>query len=254
MESGAGGGGPEVVALIDETLRSAGIYLAVQARDRAVVLSGVVEGEADREAALDVALAVAEPRGLTVEDAIEVSDGEEVRESFEDAGGREFAALDQDRQGPDLTLGTADVVDVEPDFTGNVGTTDAQLATEEGETYFAAVDPVVRPTNDAQELDVVGGFAESSLDPDDPATVFADPDDELAQAIRRELREDAATADLAPTIRVAVRNRIVTLRGVVETVEDAEEVEAVAARVGGVAEVREELDVTLLPHPADESG
>jgi len=254
MESGERGDGHEAVALIDETLRSAGIYLAVAARDQAVVLSGVVEGAADREAALDVALAVAEPRGLTVEDAIEVADDEEVEASFEDAGGRAFAALDQDRQAPDLTLGTDDEVDVEPDFTGDVGTTDAQLATEEGETYFAAVDPVVRPTDDEEQLEIVGGFAESSMDPDDPTAVFADADDDLAQAVLRELREDAATTDLAPAIRVSARHRVVTLRGAVETMQDAEEVEAVAARVEGVAEVREALDVALVPHPADESG
>ena len=246
----------EAVELIDRTLRSAGIYLSVEARDGAIILSGEAVEAGDRQAALDIAIAVAEPRGLAVEDAIEVMD-EEVESSFEDSGGDEVVALDQDRSDESLTFGARGSLEVDPDFTGDVGTTDSQLAAEEAEPYFPPVDPVVRPSDGPEGLEVVGGFAESAYDQaeaESASGVFPDPDDDLAQAVRRELKEDSATADLAPQIRVTVRGRIVTLRGSVETIEDAEEVEAVAGRVSGVAEVREELDVAILPHPEEQPG
>lgn len=240
--------------LIDQTLRSAGIYLAVEERDGAIVLSGEAVEPGDRQAALDIAIAVAEPRGLAVEDAIEVMD-EEIESGFRDAGGDEVVALDQDRADESLTFGARGPREVDPDFTGDVGTTDSQVAAEGAEPYFPPTDPVVRPSDDPEGLEVVGGFAESALDEPETATgVFPNTDDDLADAVRRELAEDSATADLAPLIRVTARNGVVTLRGAVETIEDAEEVEAVAGRVEGVAEVREELDVAILPHPEEQAG
>lgn len=53
-----------------------------------------------------------------------------------------------------------------------------------------------------------------------------------------ELREDAATTDLR--VDVLVWDGVVRLRGTVPTLEDADNAEAVAARVPGV---REELEV-----------
>ena len=66
-------------------------------------------------------------------------------------------------------------------------------------------------------------------------------DEAIADAVRRELREDAATTDLQ--IRVAVRNGVVHLHGTVPGLEDADAAEEVASRVTGVREVVEGLDV-----------
>ncbi len=66
-------------------------------------------------------------------------------------------------------------------------------------------------------------------------------DEAIADAIRRELREDAATTALA--VDVAVYRGVARLRGTVQDIADAENAEEVAARVPGVLEVREELDV-----------
>lgn len=66
-------------------------------------------------------------------------------------------------------------------------------------------------------------------------------DEAIADAIRRELREDAATTAL--TIDVAVYRGVARLRGTVQDIADAENAEEVAARVPGVLEVREELEV-----------
>jgi osmotically-inducible protein OsmY len=64
-------------------------------------------------------------------------------------------------------------------------------------------------------------------------------DEGLADAVRRELREDAATTAL--NITVEVWDRVAHLRGVVLRPEDAEAAEAVAARVPGLAEVADDL-------------
>ena len=244
----------QAVDLIDRTLRSAGIYLAVEARDGAIVLSGEVAEPEDRQAALDVAIAVAEPRGLAVEDAIEVMD-EEIESSFSDAGGDNVVAFDQDREDDTITFGALGPVEVDPDFTGDTGTTDPQVSAQEGVPYFPPTDPVVRPTDDYEGLEVVGGFAESAMDePETTTGVYPNTDDDLAQAVQRELREDAATADLAERIRVVARNGVVVLRGAVETMDDVANVEAVVGRVDGVVEVREELDVAIVPHPEERDG
>ncbi len=80
-----------------------------------------------------------------------------------------------------------------------------------------------------------------------PGSIAGDnqPGDEaLADAIRRELSEDALTADLP--IDVEVSDGVAYLRGTVPDLTDAENVEEVAGRVPGVYEVVDELD-TLQP-------
>jgi osmotically-inducible protein OsmY len=75
----------------------------------------------------------------------------------------------------------------------------------------------------------------------EPSSDYRAGDEALADAVRQELAEDAATADLV--IHVAVRNGVVHLRGRVADLDDADNAESVAARVPGIREVVEELDV-----------
>lgn len=116
---------------------------------------------------------------------------------------------------------------------------------EGAEPYFASTDPVIKVK--AGRTVVLGGFSEtsmSSLDVD-PSATGRDPGDEaLADAVRRELEEDATTTDLA--ITVAVRRGVVHLRGTVADLIDADNAEDVAGRVPGVREVREELRIEEL--------
>ncbi|MEX2047613.1 MAG: BON domain-containing protein, partial [Chloroflexota bacterium] len=78
------------------------------------------------------------------------------------------------------------------------------------------------------------GVARSTLD--------ARPGDEaLADAIRRELREDASTAGLI--VHVEVRGGVAFLRGRVDDLEDADSAAEVASRVRGVRQVVEHLTV-----------
>ena len=145
----------------------------------------------------------------------------------------------------------------EPDFTNHPGITDPIEASgasssgpddpaESGDVYTPPIDPVI--TTDARgQAQVFGGFELDSIDdvPVERSAMDRAPGDEaLADAVRRELSEDAATTDL--NIVVAVRNGVAHLRGDVPDLDDAENAEAVAARVPGVREVVEELDVAGL--------
>lgn len=233
-----------LLAQLDSVLEDAGISLGSEVRDGRLILSGVVDSEENRQAALDVATALAESRALAVEDAIDVidvspDDAFVGSDRGEDVGGGDFAYADPDanphaRFDPEF--------ETEPDFTGGIGTTDPQEAAAEAEPYFPPTDPVVRPSTGDQQLTVVGGFEATSMDGLGGETGFdVRNDDDLAQAVHRELTEDALTADL--TIRIGVAEGVVLLRGEVPTLEDAENAEAVASRVGGVREVREELTI-----------
>jgi hypothetical protein len=129
------------------------------------------------------------------------------------------------------------------DFTSQP-TTDAEDVDSEG-VIFPPTDPVVT-TDQHGNTRVLGGFSPTASDaPVARSTLDNLPGDEaLADAIRRELREDAATTDLA--IEVVVEQGIAHLRGRVPGLEDADNAEAVAARVPGLREVMEELEVAAL--------
>ena len=111
---------------------------------------------------------------------------------------------------------------------------------EDDDSYFAPTDPVVIGQS------VVCGFSHTAMD-----DVDVDPsefdglfgDEALADAVRQELRADAATSTL--DIDVTVEDRVAYLRGRVADIEDVENVEEVASRLP-LAEVVEKLD---LPFP-----
>jgi hypothetical protein len=230
-----------LTAELSRALEAVGIYVAVELNDGMLTLSGEVASPEERKATLDIALAFAEPLGLTVEDGLDLLP------TFPDsafiAGGSaahgSFGYLEADRDHDlRLDLGLED----EPDFTGDVGTTEPEEAADEAIPYFAPTDPVVRPTAGPERLAIVGGFEATSMDTETPEAGYdVRPGIDIAEEVRRELREDALTTDL--TIEVETRGGVVILRGTVPTLEDAENAEAVASRIGGVKEIREELVV-----------
>lgn len=79
----------------------------------------------------------------------------------------------------------------------------------------------------------------------------ANGDEAIADAVRRELHEDAATTDLA--IEVEVWDRVAHLSGVVADPEEVNAAEVVAARVPGVGEIADDLDVRT-PLPRQDSS
>ena len=232
-----------MLARLTATLEAASIFVAAELDGDTLVLSGEVDTAESRQAALDVATALATPRGLRVDDAIDVLEiSPDLAFGAADESGQarsEFAYADPDAN-PAARLDPT--FELEPDFTNDFGTTDSEEAVAEAVPYFPPTDPVVRPSSDPEQLEIVGGFSATSMDEPAADTALATPgDDELAQLVLRELREDALTTDLA--VRVAAVDGVVFLRGIVRTLEDAESAESVAGRIPGVREVREELSI-----------
>ncbi len=231
------GAAAEAIRLLTEAMEDAGIYVAAELRGSTIVLSGEVESEEQRQAALDLAHAVGDRIGLSVEDATLGLDIEPEIPFGNDPPAGEAG---------DVLPDEVSLEELRPDFQGDDGTNDPMEAAAEAIPYMAPTDPVVRPVDSPQELEIVGGFASTSMD--DPLGGMdvnaLRRDDALLADVVRELREDATTIDLA--IRVSVERGVVTLRGEVPNLDDAENAESVAGRVPGVVEVREELRVAGL--------
>ena len=137
---------------------------------------------------------------------------------------------------------------LEPDFAAERGQTTsldgAGVEPDENaeSAYSPPNDPVIG-TDRHGNVRVLGGFSNSSMDSIAVARSSDGTlgDEAIAEAILRELREDAATTSLQ--IDVTVRNGVVRLHGRVADMSDSESAEEVAARVPGVVEVIEELTV-----------
>lgn len=230
----------------------AGIYADVTVENGVVLLNGLVESLEQRDAAADLAYGVA---GVTrVQNDLDVEEFDAVPDDNRRASDRGTRAdvgyqLREGEAGPRPEP-------LEPDFTepmpsvGDDMTDDPMIAVEEGIPYMPPTDPVVRPTDNADQLEVLSGFGETSMEefPDRAGTTAlgdAPPGDEdIRSAVLEALAADAATTDL--DIHVSVRNRVVHLRGRVPTLDDAEFAEEVAGRVPNVREVREDLHVEAI--------
>lgn len=211
---------------LNDALEAAGIYLLIESQDGAVILTGEVESVEMRDAAIDLAEAMALPRGLRIESAIDVLD---IQSGFDPTA--DIAFVDESRLSPGSST-----------LTG-LGTVDADEAGEEAIPYFPPTDPVISVSSaNSDDPEILGGFQTTSMQDDD--AIEQQPfrgDEDITVDVLRELREDAATTDLHITVHT--RNKVVYLVGEVPSMEDAENAEAVAARVLGVTEVREELKI-----------
>ncbi len=139
--------------------------------------------------------------------------------------------------------------ELEPDLSEDLGARGPMEASDEAEPWFPPTDPVIVPEgNDAGGASVLGGlspandeeFREGGADLEDLVV----PDDELRLSVFEALAADALTSQLR--IEVLVADGVVTLRGAVDHLLDAESAESVAGRVLGVVEVREELRIESL--------
>jgi len=221
---------------IEQALEEAGIHLAVLEGRDGITLSGVVDTAEERQAALEIAtgLAGGRPIDLDVELTLTLP-SEEADVPVPPAGSLAETIVEVDDPNRDLL---PDMMAMSP------GSTDERAAIQDGEEpYFPPTDPVIAPGADGG-IEVLGGWSATSSDDVSvaPSATGRVPGDEaLADAIRRELREDAATTAL--DLAVLVRRGVAHLRGRVPDLVDAENAEAVAARVPGVVEVVEELEV-----------
>jgi hypothetical protein len=129
------------------------------------------------------------------------------------------------------------------------GVSGALAAGDDGEPFVPAMDPVIGLDHRGR-VHVVGGFALSSLDDvevEASAHDISPGDEALADAIRQELREDASTTAL--DISVEVHDGVVVLLGSVAGPEDADAAETIAARVPGVQELIDLLEVEAFSMP-----
>ena len=224
-----------VAERITATLEQAGIFIGIEFAEGELVLTGQVESEENRQAALDVANAVADPRGRRVVDALEVMDtspdsgfSDDPLPLADEPWTANVAEADPNRLDPEM----------DPDFTDDLGTTDPEVATAEAVPYYPPTDPVVRPIVGDESIEILSGFGAGAEDADTDDS-GAPGDEDIAETVAGALRRDALTSDLS--ISVLVRNGIVYLRGEVPAADDAAAAEAIAGDVPGVIEVREEL-------------
>lgn len=195
-----------------ELAERAGVQAIVEETDGTILLSGRVDTLQAREAAEQLAGRIALGRRIDNQLEVESGDSGAVSTTELESAARPSEMADED-------------------------------AAEGAEPMFPATDPVIT-TDERGHAEILGGFSETSMSApeDEPSTRRRVVGDEaLADAVRRELHEDAATTEL--DIDVVAEGGVVRLRGTVDGPEDAENAEAVAARVPGVRDVVEELEV-----------
>jgi len=126
-------------------------------------------------------------------------------------------------------------------------TDDPSVAAEEGMTYVPPTDPPVVPDpDDPQGVRVAAGFGGSALDEpydSDHRSELLDAEDDASARVREALRADARTTQYADGLAIATRGSTVAVRGVVDDLEDSDNVLEVVNHVAGVAEVIDELEV-----------
>lgn len=95
---------------------------------------------------------------------------------------------------------------------------------------------IIPGADDGFEDDEDDGFEDDEEDLTGPMA-----DDEISARVRRLLRTDAATSMLR--VYVSTEDGVVTLHGLVQTLEDTDNAAEVAARVPNVIDVVDELEV-----------
>jgi osmotically-inducible protein OsmY len=221
-------------------LRETGLFVIVEEDGGVSHLTGLVDSPEARQAAEDIALQFLAKERLQNDLELE-----------------EVVPFDTESEDtlPTTMLGDEEI---EPDFSSGGVLTDPISASgpsssssddpvSEGNlVYFPPTDPVIRTDSDGQP-EVLGGFSPTSDDSVEVERSALDgrPGDEaLAEAILRELREDAATTSLE--IEVVVREGIAHLYGRVPDLDDAQNAEEVARRVPGLVDVEDAIEVTEL--------
>ncbi len=231
----------------------ADIHIVVAQQQDVLLLSGRVRSAEERQIAEQIVSRMAPDQ--RIENNLDV-------ERFLPMGSEGNGALIQDEVSDDeipvsLTGFEQEGVEIEADTsrlpleTNEINVVDPDVRDddepEEPEpAFFPSTDPVI--TANAQgTIDVLGGFAASSTNGIHVKHSAEDdrPGDEaLADAIRRELREDALTTDLS--IDVEVLAGVARLRGTVPDLTDAENAEEVANRIAEVREVIDDLTISSM--------
>jgi hypothetical protein len=110
-------------------------------------------------------------------------------------------------------------------------TDDPDVATEEGLAYVAPSDPPFRVDAEDPEGIEVAGAMDDSVELD------------LTARIRDALEADAATTDLADRLVIGTRGSTVVVRGIVDDIDDGDNIASVIEQVDGVDEVIDETEL-----------
>jgi hypothetical protein len=130
-------------------------------------------------------------------------------------------------------------------------TDDVMQAVEEGYTYVPPIDPPTMPSasGDYENAVMASGFGVSSLDEPYNQDTHSDLDffdDEINARVREAIRADSSTTAYADRIAIEVTDGVVTLRGMVEDLDDSDNLIAVAQYVEGVIDVDDQLRIRTL--------
>ena len=222
------------------------LHISVEEDAGRLVLTGIIADETERATALELVAEVAP--GVEVDDNLELDEalpegivgtlGDLVAPAVDerDASLEELAEAETLEPGDFTTQETLEFGDA---AAGPTSAFDDE-ASEGDEVFVPPVDPV------GTDREVIGGLQSSAVDEIDVER-SADGqlgDEAIRDAVLRELREDAVTTELAIDVEVT-RGRVI-LTGTVTDIQEAETAEEVAARVPGVVEVQEQLEVTAL--------
>lgn len=168
----------------------------------------------------------------------------ELDEGYTARSGRAVAI---DESGPDDVVSLEHSIESLADLDLRDGETDdPNVAAEEGLTWVPPTDPPVVSPADRPDIEVGAGTGSSSLDEPydaDHHSTALSSDDEMTERVREALRADATTSELADALGIETRGGLVILRGVVDDIDDADNIAAVASTVTGVSDVRDETEV-----------
>jgi osmotically-inducible protein OsmY len=211
-----------------------GFAIGLELGDGGIRLTGTADSAAARAAAEQTVADLAP--GMAIQNDLTVAQSAPHRASRADGA----AYDDHDRRGATRTPRATESLEADDDAP------DLEAPVEPGPGYFAPTDPVLGQDADGGSQ-VIGGFDATAMDSDtvDQPTMGGPGDEALADAIRRELREDALTTDLP--IAVEVDGGVARLRGAVPALDDTTNAEEVAGRVPGVREVVDDLDIAPAP-------
>jgi hypothetical protein len=177
-------------------------------------------------------------------------DQDAILEPDEIEGRRQPTQTELDDLDPDVPVDPDAVVDplaeLAPDGLRDGETDDPDAAAEEGIPWVPPMDPPIAPVpwpDDPADVVVAAGTGTSALDEDyDESGTLLPDEGELNARIREALRADGATSRLADTLLIAVVGSTAVIRGVVDDIEDSDNIVAVVERVPGIDEVRDETE------------
>ncbi len=125
-------------------------------------------------------------------------------------------------------------------------TDDVMVAVEEGLTYVPPIDPPIQiDQDDPESIQVAAGFGLTADEPEIEGSFDSarTTEDDMVARVRRALLNDSTTSHLADRLQIVTVHGTVTLRGMVDDLDDTDNIVAVVSDIPGVEAVRDETTV-----------